>query len=438
MVSVAQRPCVLALDLGTTAFKAAPALPDGVPGSVTVVPYQVQYGARGQVTCDPMLYIRAARRALRGAARTAHTLGLRPVAVGLSSQAQTFVPVDADNRPVGHAVVWTDAAAWREAAKVEEALPDFPAVCGFLRPLPLLFLPKVCHSRRRLPHARRFLLLNEWIAFWLTGAAFGDNVNQGMGGFYDIRRRSWNAESLRVAGIGEEALAATAPAGELAYPVRDAIARDLGLPEAVPVYACGNDQSCAAVGAGVSRAGEVFANFGTAMVVYALRDAPAKPTSPDQIAGISPLPDLWFLLGVESEFGNVLEWLAGLLWRRQGVSGMLKATLERAGSIGRVPSVRPRGGGRVRMGELTVGSSREEIALGFVQYYAERFCALLRDVTGSSPPSRILAGGGVSRSHEWLTRLSDQVGVELEPTLNEHPALTGIARIIAGKTSLLR
>ena len=50
------------------------------------------------------------------------------------------------------------------------------------------------------------------------------------------------------------------------------LGRDLGLLPVPMIYSCGNDQSCAAIGAGLERAGDILCNFGTALVVYALQD----------------------------------------------------------------------------------------------------------------------------------------------------------------------
>jgi sugar (pentulose or hexulose) kinase len=424
--------CTLALDLGTTAFKAAPVDEQGVCGRVTVVPYTLDYGPEGSVTCDPGRYVRCAVRALRGAARTAREVG-RPVdAIGLSSQAQTFIPVDAKGEPAGPAVVWTEVRAVEEAEAADRALPDFAAMCGFTRPSPLQFLPKVMRFRREGGTAQRFLLLNEWIACQLTGEAFGDATNQGMGGFYDIARQQWNPAALALAELTPEHLAVVAPAaGYCASLTRQAV-RALGLPNSVPVYSCGNDQSCAAVGAGLERAGDLFANFGTALVVYGLKECPVAPVSAEQIAGTSPLPSRWFLLGVESECGNVLEWLAALLYPRGGVGRMLDAALRSEMDGRALPQFALSGGGRLDITRLRVGSRAEELARALLEHYAARFGELLAGVCGAGErPRRLFAGGGLSRSRAWLDFLAERHQLTLTPTAGEHPGLVGVAKIIA-------
>src|SRR5262249_30991632 len=149
-------------------------------------------------------------------------------------------------------------------------------------------------------------------------------------------------------------------------------------------------------------------NFGTALVVYALKSRPAEPSSETQIAGLSPLPSRWFLLGLESECGNVVEWLAELLYPRPGGGRMIEAALggERSSSL---PEIRLTGGGRLDIRNLSIGSRREELARALLEYYAAQFGTLLAGVTAvGKPPRRLFAGGGLSRSAAWLEFLGER------------------------------
>lgn len=421
--------CILALDLGTTAFKAAPVDADGIRGRVTIAPYALDY-AEGRVTCDPERYVRCAWKALRGAARAARERGLVVRAVGLSSQAQTYVALDECGQPVQPAVVWTDAQAVPEAEEAARALPDFAKMCGFVRPSPMQFLPKVMRFQREGGRARRFALLNEWIAYRLTGELYGDATNQGMGGFYDITQQTWNERALALAGISADNLASVAPAAAHSACLKREVCRALDLP-AVPVYSCGNDQSCAAIGAGIEKEGDLFCNFGTALVIYALKFRPAEPFSADQIAGLSPLPSRWFLLGVESECGNILEWLAKMLYPRGGVGRMIEAALCAQIPPSALPKITPMGGGRLDIHGLSVGSRAEVLVRALLEFYAGRFGEILAGVTGAGRRiDRLFAGGGLSRCKAWLDFLAQRYRLVLTPTAGEHPGLVGVAKII--------
>jgi len=428
------RACVLALDLGTTAFKAAPVDADGWCGAVATARYALDTTPDGRVACPPERYRRAALRVLRAAARSARAAGRTVEAIGISSQAQTFAACDDHWNPVEPFLAWTEAGATAEAAAAAMALPDFARQSGFVEPSPLQILPKWMRRRREVGGAPRCLQLPEWIVHELTGAPLGDTMIQGMGGLLDIRSGSWNPEALHLAGLAPEQLAPIAPPGTAGRRLTRAMARALGLAE-VPVAPCGNDQTCAAVGAGADGAGHATANFGTAMVVHRLLDRPAHPRSGADIVGIGPWPGTWFHMAVENECANLLDGVARWLYPGQGTRRLLEdAAGSRRGPT--VPTAVPTGSGRLDLRGLAVGTSRADIARALVDTYAAAFTRLLGDVLdGGAPPARIGAGGGLSRSSVWLESLGAAAGVRLEPCPLAHPGLVGVARILARNLS---
>jgi len=428
--------CILALDLGTTAFKSAPVDEDHIYGRPTVVRYALDY-AGGQVSCSTQVLYRSAMKALRGAARSAQEQGLNVVAIGISSQAQTYVALDGAGEAVQPAVIWTDSRATAQAKAAGKALPDFTSISGFLHPSPLQFLPKVRYFQRRGWVAQRFLLLNEWLIYRLTGEAYGDETNQGMGGFYNIQARVWSERALTWAGIAPENLAQVAPAASISAPLLPNVGRDLGL-SGVPIYSCGNDQSCAAVGAGLERAGDILCNFGTALVVYAQKGGPVLPGKEDQIAGIGPMSSRqaasWFLLGLEPECGNVFDWLTQLLYPRGGVEALLNAALTTNIPAKDLPQLVLTGGGRLDLRSLSLDYRREHLARAAMEFYANRFRTLLREVTAEETGLiRLFAGGGLSQNDLWLKFLSLRCGRPFIRTACEHPGLVGVARIIQNR-----
>src|SRR5437868_9039120 len=112
------RQCILALDLGTSAFKAAWVDDCGSMGPVTSVQYRIHRDLV-HATCPPERYFRAALRALREAAASAEKDGRKPAAIGVTSQAQTFVTLDPAGKTVGPAVVWLDERAEKEAKEAD-------------------------------------------------------------------------------------------------------------------------------------------------------------------------------------------------------------------------------------------------------------------------------------------------------------------------------
>jgi len=446
--------CILALDLGTSAFKAAAVTPVGLVGEPVSIPYELDY-AEGRVTCPAERYFDTAMAALRQAIVTARAAGLRIEAIGLSSQAQTYVELDRTGRTIADFVVWTDDRAAAEAARASQVLPDAAAHCGFRRFTGQQFLPKVMHllAEREIDRegaaargasaiddairskpSGKFLLLNEYLAHCLTCVAFGDETNQGMSGFFDITRRAWSPKALALSGITADQLATVAPAAMLAEPLTEEIRRALDL-DAIPVYQCGNDQTCAAAGVDLDEPGDVLCNFGTAMVVYSRKQDLPATIFDSQIAGIDPLTSRYFLLGLEGECGNVIEWLADRVYPGQGIEPMLRAAVD-ALSI-RFLASPPKdlftlSNWKETFDRHTSLLGPEQTAQMILAMYRGRFLQLLEEIRGPvAQPGKLIASGGLSRSQAWLDFLEQETSVAFVRAPSEHPGLLGIARIIA-------
>ena len=427
--------CILALDLGTSAFKAAPVTPEGAIAEPVAVPYTLD-DSDGRITCPPDRYFDTAMQALRRAAQSARDANCRVEAIGISSQAQTYIALDRAGIPLSDAVVWTDSRAEVEAEKLNRAVTDVPAHCGFLRFTGQQFLPKAMRllgaDGVRPGAVGKLLLLNEYLTLRLTGEAYGDETNQGMGGFFDIARRSRSPLALEMAGVGRAQLAAVAPAAARSARLLAGIASALDL-DRVPVYSCGNDQACAAAGVDLAPPAAVLCNFGTAMVAYTRKAALPVVRSGNQIAGIDPLEAGYFLLALEPECGSVLAWLAERVCPDEGIDSLVRNAQETPAS---------RDAGAVQCGMLAdVQASFERMAAlagpmraaqAVLHAYRESFVRVLEAASGADRASGpLVSSGGLSRSPAWLAFLEARVGARLEPAGSAHPGLVGIARIIA-------
>jgi sugar (pentulose or hexulose) kinase len=166
------------------------------------------------------------------------------------------------------------------------------------------------------------------------------------------------------------------------------------------------------------------------MVVYALKDELPAQLLDKQIAGISPLTGRYFLLGVESECGNVLDWAHHVFYPGRLFEDMLIDALAVDVEKESLPQAALPGGGRVELRGLTVGHTGRQIARALLEFYADTFGALLRGVAGGATPQALWAAGGLSRSDAWLRFLNDRFGIALRRSTVYQPGLVGIARII--------
>lgn len=421
--------CILSLDLGTSSVKAGVVSDDGLVAPPTHVPCRLTYGRR--VTLQPEALIRAVHLALRNAAEAARSRGLEPNALAVVSQAQSYIRIGPSGEPVGPVVSWLSRGDPRRVKLLTQRFPDFAERTGFSTPSDLQFVAKLCEPRppraKRTSHARA-LLLNEYVIMRLTGQAYGDTTLHGMGGLYDIRRRCWWPEIIEAIGASPDNLAPIGPAGAIGAPLSDRAAASIGMGK-VPVLSCGLDQSASAIGAGVGTRANMMCNFGTAMVVYAQSDEPLTPAGQDEIVGIDPLTDRYFVLGLENECGNILSGLARMFFRGR-MGDLIAAGVSPPRVSDRGPKLVPGRGGTFSLARLTPTTDRAAIARAALDHFAHVCSRLIKAIAaraGLEP--RVVVGGGLSRSKDWLDYVARTSGLDFETPRTEHPSLIGAAII---------
>ncbi len=425
---------IIALDLGTTSFKCALVSEDGIlPGTIISRNYRIKR-SKGGITFPAEEYFDMALGLLRRSCSTALEMKLLVEAIGITSQAQTFVTINKNGEALPDAVVWLDARAEKESTEVASAITDFPMHSGFPAPSGQMFLPKIIHLKNKEPDvhgsACKFLLLNEYIVFRLTGETYGDSSNQGMCGFFDISTRKISKIALSLAGIREEHLAQIFPPASYAKPLTNKISEILGVGK-VNVYSCGNDQSCAAAGAGLSAENDILCNFGTAMVVYSLKEKLPAVLLGNQIAGISSLRNYYFLLGLESECGSIFEMIHRELYPEDGFASMMQEAFNAdITGLGIEDAFARTCPDIVSIGSLKEKYPRAAICRAFMELCAGDFQNMLEGILNKSAPGKIFASGGLSLSEEWILFLEKRCSLKFSRIGSCHPALQGIYKTI--------
>ncbi len=257
----------LAIDLGSTEFKAAIYDDARLIGSGG---YKLAYhrkNAKVELPVEEVLsgFDTIINRAIEEAAVSITEIS----AIGISSQAQTFALMDEHNQPLTPFISWLDMRAGKSYKTI--SLPDFAEHSSITEPIPnmQLCLLKNLHERGQV------MPLPSYVIKLLTGNFVTDNNLAAMTGLFSLRDKKYNKEALKLAEIQEEDLPEVIDIGEVAGKTA---ANPFGLPEGIPVYSCGNDQTAGACGAGLSP-GDVLITLGTAQVVYCCCDKMPKPGS---------------------------------------------------------------------------------------------------------------------------------------------------------------
>lgn len=302
----------LTFDIGTTAVKGC-AFDERFRRVASVKQeYALETPREHFVEMDPQAYWRAvadgARRIIAG--------GISPesiLCVTFTTQGETLIPVDRTGEPLSSAIVWLDDRAQREAEQLAGVIDreTFYHTTGIPQLSAATPLAKLCwHVRQRRDlHEKvyKYLLLEDYLIFRMTGRFVTEQSLLSSTGYYDIVCRRYWPEALRACGVGEEKLPEVLPCAALAGGVTGEAAAQTGLMEGTPVIAGAMDQVCAALGAGNVRQGVLVENTGTCLAVTATADRPAF-SADGAVQVYTHFDDRYLLLAYNPTAAVVLKW----------------------------------------------------------------------------------------------------------------------------------
>jgi xylulokinase len=248
----------------------------------------------------PERWVRALTLTIR---RLLAVTGASPAQVrglGLATQVDGVVAMDAAGRPLRPAIIWMDRRAGLQCQAVRQAL-----VADRVFHLTGLNLdashvaPKIRWIRDNQPEiydqAAHFLLPGSYLAYYLTGELAGDYANASSTLLFDVRARAWSPEMCHLFGVELARLAPVHPATARLGTLRLAVAESLGLRAETAVVVGSGDEHAACLGAGVVRPGLVGDIAGTAEPVCAASFQPLFDPTRLVETHCHGDPDLWLL-----------------------------------------------------------------------------------------------------------------------------------------------
>jgi xylulokinase len=173
---------LIGIDIGTTAIKAVLVDLDGNMLQSFARPYPTARPRPGHVDQDPSDWMNGVLAALDAFSKGKGGDGV--LGVGLTSQVNTHVFVDAGGSPLLPAMVWQDGRCGDDAAKLDEAITPSQKTAWFGGPLPI----DASHALSRMAYVarvdpgvfattRHVLLPKDYCALQLTGEAASDPIS---------------------------------------------------------------------------------------------------------------------------------------------------------------------------------------------------------------------------------------------------------------------
>jgi xylulokinase len=458
---------LIGVDVGSTHIKAALVTPEGGVIHVAQRATETHAVRGGGAFHKPSEILAAASSAIAECvAAAASSIRQKPVAIGIASMAESGVPIDRRRAPVGDILAWHDPRPERQAAWLERQIgaAELFARTG-LRPEPKCMLSKLLwlreHRAADFTRLRRWAGVAELIGLDLTGQ-LGTNASLACRTLaFDVTLRAWDAELLALASLTTDEMPTVLPLGQAVGGLTAAAATRLGLPTGTPVVVAGHDHLAGAIGAGVTKVGDVLDSMGSAEATMLVTAAPALTEEVRRggfSTGCHAVDGLAYVSGGLQSSGALVEWFIKTFLPpgTRGAAGeapggdtgseryaRFTALLEQAGSGPVEPMVLPYLRGRTAphrdpSATLEIEGLREthglpDLAAAVVDgaaYHVRWMLDELARITETRLDRVKLTGGGV-RNRRWVTAKAALGPGRLEVVRTDEAAALGAA-LVAG------
>lgn len=233
--------------------------------------------------------------------------------IGFTGQAESLVVLDASGKPMMNAISWMDERSVKECTDLSKLFSEeiVHEVTGQAAVSPTWPATKILWLKNNKPeifkNAKTYMLLKDYIVYYLTGKKLADMSIATFSLYFDIKKKCYWQEMLDAIGIDETALPPlTEPCVE-AGTLLNNIASIIGADTNAKVNIGTLDHFAGMIGTGNTGTDQMTLSMGTVMAVAKMLEK--GQTLPNDMAlHYGYQPDTYVLLPVAESGGVSLEW----------------------------------------------------------------------------------------------------------------------------------
>lgn len=386
------------------------------------------------------LTVKTAREAIEKSQLSAENIR----SISISSQGITIVPVDEKINPLSNAISWLDTRATEEAKEIELDLgaKNIYDLTGknidSVYTLPkILWLKK--HKREIYDNAYKLLMPLDFLIAKLTGNCITDHSMASGTLMYDVENRCWSKKILSFYGIEERKLPGISCSGVKAGTVLPEVAQCLGLKSDCIVAVGGQDQKCAAYGAGLDEK-TVTVSLGTAAAITKIfkESSSAMNNRLGRCGYVKP--DFLVTEGVINTAGTCLRWVRDLLFKGEDyeiINSEAEESLKNGSNVYFYPYLngpsspffyKESTGCFYGMSLATV---RGDFALAVMEGVAFQIRTLLESMGNYTEIKDLILFGGGANGKVWPQIIADVTGMQVKIPQTTQVASVGAALLAA-------
>jgi len=261
---------IIGVDVGTSSTKVVIFDEDGNPQAEGRASYPLLRPKPGWVEQKAEWWWQAFQKAIREALNRGNIIKKEKIlAIGVTHQRITTVPVNNKIEPLRNAILWNDIRCTRQSEWAEERIGkekiysrtgNFPSIWTVYKAMWLKENEPEVYKK-----TYKFLLVQDYIIYKLTGRLVTTSSSAIQTGCLDVALPTkWAEDILNLCGISAKLwIDEILPGGKAVGKVTKEASLFTGLPQGLPVVTTAGDQPCGALGAGVNQEGMLAINGGT-------------------------------------------------------------------------------------------------------------------------------------------------------------------------------
>jgi sugar (pentulose or hexulose) kinase len=416
----------LGIDAGTTKIKAGLVDPQGELVALASCAVDIQHAQRGWSEIDMNDLWQRVCQVLNELVQQHPEKINKVAAVGVAGQGDGYWPIQQDGEPAGPAIIWNDTRAKSLTLKPKDAIEQ---ICreNYVTPLfpgsmPMILLWQKASHPERVERIDKILHCKDWINFKLTGERVSDYSDVSIA-LMDVRKREFVDELLARMGLADDKAKFPKP-----YPSSAIIGQVIpeascvtGMPTGIPVIAGSIDVAAVAAGMGVYQPGDACTIVGTTLcneIIIRAEDLREPILSGGALCHIAEGNILRFM--ATSSGTSALDWVRREIFANESYD-QIEERIQKI-PVGsdhlffhpylygeRAPFNDPFANGGFF--GITANHTRDHMARAAFEGVAFSMLDCYENLPGNY--SRIVVGGGASRSNTLCKMIADCMGVTI-------------------------
>lgn len=284
-----------------------------------------------RVELDAREFVRELMSLLKESYDYANSNRLNILAISVTSQRSSVVPVDTKGQPLAPFIMWHDKRTvpiCKEMVAQEDRVYELTG----LKITPVLSAVKMTWLRREMgdvyAKTAKMLGIQDVAIYALCGEFVTDESLASNTNLLNIYSRKWDQELLDIFSVKRNHLCDLVPVGSVCGKTTRELEQLTGIPQNTKVITAGGDQQCAALGLGIITEGKLKCTTGTGSYLIAHSDTPIIDEKKRFLCKIGAIPGSYNLEAGMLTTGTVYRWFLEQFYKGKAESAIQEVNRE--------------------------------------------------------------------------------------------------------------